>query len=75
MPARAKRSAILDALEMQGDEVHACLDRQTGEVVVLTDEELRGAERGDDLSRHPDWQRASIEQAPRPVRLRPRFTQ
>ena len=63
MPARAKLSAILEALEMQGDETHAFLDRQTGEAVVLTDEELRAAEDGDDTSDYPDWQKESIKQA------------
>ena len=63
MPARVKLSAILEALEMQGDEVHAFLDRQTGEVVVLTDEELRAGEDGHDLSHYPEWQRDNIEQA------------
>ena len=63
MPARVKLSAILEALEMQGDEVHAFLDRHTGEVVVLTDEELRAGEDGHDLSHYPEWQRDNIEQA------------
>jgi hypothetical protein len=63
VPARAKLSAILDALEMQGDETHAFLDRQTSEVVVLLDEELRAAEDGDDLSDYPEWQRDNIGQA------------
>jgi hypothetical protein len=64
VPARVKLSAILDALEMQGDETHAFLDRQSGDVVVLTDEELGAAEEEDaDLSDYPDWQREAIEQA------------
>lgn len=63
MPARVKLSAILEALEMQGDEVHAFLDRQTGEVVVLSDEELRAAEDGDDTSDYPDWQKEDLKQA------------
>jgi hypothetical protein len=63
MSARVKLSDILEALEMQGDETHAYLDRQTGEVVVLSDEELRAAEDGDDLSDYPEWQRGNIEQA------------
>ncbi len=60
---RARLSAIVEALEMQGDETHAFLDRQTGEVVVLMDEELGAAEEGADLSDYPDWQREAIEQA------------
>jgi hypothetical protein len=63
MPARVKLSAILDALDMQSDETHAFLDRQTGEVAVLSKEELRAAEDGDDLSGYPVWQRENIERA------------
>jgi len=63
VPARVKLSAILEALEMQGDETHAFLDRQTGDAVVLSDEELRAAEDGDDVSDYPEWQRDNIEQA------------
>jgi hypothetical protein len=60
---RARLSAIVEALEMQGDETHAFLDRQTGEVVVLTDEELGAAEEDADPSGYPAWQREAIEQA------------
>ncbi|MBE3069518.1 MAG: hypothetical protein IMZ66_04705 [Planctomycetes bacterium] len=67
MPARVKLSAILEALEMQGDETHAFFDRQTGDVVVLSDEELRAAEDGDDPSDYPEWQQDNIEQA-NPIR-------
>ena len=63
MPARAKLAAILDALEMQGDKTRAFLDRRTGDVVVLSDEELSAAEDSDDVSDYPEWQRDSIEQA------------
>ena len=60
---RARLSAILEALEMQGDETHAFLDRQTGQVPMLTDEELGAAEEDAALSGYPDWQREAIEQA------------
>jgi len=63
MPARVKLSALLNALEIQFDETHTYVDRQTGEVVVLSDEELRAAEDADDLSDYPEWQRENIEQA------------
>jgi hypothetical protein len=63
MPARVKLSAIMDALDMQSDETRAFLDRQTGEVAALSEEELRAAEDGDDLSGYPEWQRENIERA------------
>ena len=63
MPARVKLSDILKGLEMQGDEVHTFVDRQTGEVVRVTDEDAGAVEDGDDLSDCADWQKESIEQA------------
>jgi hypothetical protein len=63
MQPRVKLSAIVDALDMQSDETHAFLDKQTGEVVVLSDEELRAAEDGDDLDDYPEWQRENVERA------------
>ncbi len=63
VPPRVKLSAILDALEMSGEESHAFLDQERGEVVVLSDEELRGAEADDDPVNYPDWQRENIAQA------------
>jgi len=63
VPARVKLSDILKGLEMQGDEVHTFVDRQTGEVVRVTDEDAGAVEDGDDLSDCADWQKESIEQA------------
>lgn len=63
MPPRVKLSAIVDALDSIGDETQAYLDRQTGEVIVLMDEELSAAEDDDDPAEYPEWQRKSIEQA------------
>ena len=63
MPPQVKLSAILEGLEMQGDEIHVLFDRRKGEVLALSDEELRAADNDDDLSDYPDWQRESIEQA------------
>jgi hypothetical protein len=65
MPARVKMSDLVDGLEAQGDETHAFLDRQTGEVLLLMDEDL-GAddeEEEGDLSDCGEWERESIEQA------------
>jgi len=63
MPPNVKLSAIVEALEMQFDETHAFLDKQTGDVVVLSDDELRAAENDDDPADHPDWQRENVEKA------------
>ena len=63
MLPRVKLSTIIDALEMPCEESHAFLDKQTGEVVVLSDEELGAAENDDDIDDYPEWQRKNIEQA------------
>lgn len=60
---QVKLSSIVEALDIQNDETLAYLDRQTGQVLVVSDEDLRAAEDGDDLTDYPEWQRASIEQA------------
>lgn len=62
MPS-VKLSAIVEALDMQSDESHAFLDKQTGKVFSLSDEEIRAAEDDDDLSHYSEWQLENIEQA------------
>lgn len=56
-----KLSAIVDALQAPSDEVHAFLDKQTGEVFVLWDDEIRAVEDGEDLDDWPEWQEGDIE--------------
>lgn len=63
MPPHVKLSAIIDALETPSDETRAFLDTQTGQVLVLSDEELGAAEDGADLSDYPEWPQENIEQA------------
>ncbi len=60
---KPKLSSILEAMELSNDELHSYVDRETGEVVTLSDEELRAAEDEDDPSDYPEWQRESIERA------------
>ena len=61
--SRVKLSAILDGMETPFDETRALLDRTTGEVFSLSDEEFGAAEDGDDPEDYPEWQRESIERA------------
>lgn len=61
--ARVKLSAILEGMEMQSDETHALLDRRTGDVLFVSDEEFRAAEEDADPSDYPEWQRENIERA------------
>jgi hypothetical protein len=63
MPNRVKLSAIVEAMEMQFDESHSYLDKQAGEVVMLSDEELAAAEDQGDPADYPQWQQDNIELA------------
>jgi hypothetical protein len=58
-----KLSAILDFFEMQCDGMYPYLDKQAGDVFMLTDEDFDAAQDGDDPTEHPDWQQESIEKA------------
>jgi len=60
---RVKLSAVLEGMELQFDETHALLDRATGEVFSLSDEEFQAGEEDADPSDYPEWQRESIERA------------
>jgi len=63
MPAQVKLSTILEGLESQGDETHAYLDRQTGELLLLMDDEINAAEDDGDPADLPEWQRENVERA------------
>jgi len=63
MPLPVKLKAVVDALEMAGDENRNYLDKRTGEVVVLTKEEMSAAEEDEDPADYPDWQQESILKA------------
>jgi hypothetical protein len=55
--------AIVDALEIQGAETKSYLNRQAGEVVTVSREEMSAAEEGADLEDFPAWQQEMIRQA------------
>ena len=67
MPATAKLSDIVDALEMQFDEVPSFFDRETGNVETISHEFLREAEESDededDLADIPKWKKESAQLA------------
>jgi hypothetical protein len=63
MPLPVKLKDVIDALEMGGDENRNYLDKRTGEVILLTNEEMSAAEEEEDLTDYPDWQQESILQA------------
>jgi hypothetical protein len=56
-----KLSEIIMGLEFQNDQSESYLERATGRVVPISQEDIAAAEDEDDLEDYPDWQRESIE--------------
>jgi Uncharacterised protein family (UPF0158) len=54
---------VVEALESAGEEHTYYLDKRTGEIVLLTSEELQAAEEDELISEYPDWQRDSVLKA------------
>jgi len=57
---KVKLSDIIGGMELQFDEMTYFLNRQTGEVVGIQNEEFRAAEEDEPLENYPEWQRESI---------------
>ncbi len=58
-----KLSDIIEAIEFQMDESSAYLNKKTGEVVTVTQEDFEAAENQDALDEYPEWQHESIKTA------------
>jgi hypothetical protein len=58
-----KLNDVIEALEAAGEEHTHYLDRRTGEIVMITDEEMEAAEEDELISEYPDWQREAILKA------------
>ncbi len=61
MTKPAKLKDLADTLGMQFDESTTYYDCQTGELVFVTDEEMRAAEDEEPLDGAPDWEEDSVE--------------
>jgi hypothetical protein len=61
--AAVKLDDLINEIEIQMDETVTYINTQTGEVIVLSREEMRAAEDEEPLENYPDWQRENIEQA------------
>jgi hypothetical protein len=60
MTVPVKLSDIVEGVEFQSDERSSYVNTTTGEVVSITDEELRAAEHDAPLEDFPDWQHDAI---------------
>jgi len=58
-----KLNDVIEALEMAAEECAHYLDKRTGEIVMVTNEEMEAAEEDELISEYPDWQREAILKA------------
>ena len=56
MVLRVKLDDIIEGLECQSEESHSYLDKRTGKVILISDEELCTAENDEPIEDFPDWQ-------------------
>src|SRR5436853_971516 len=63
MASQVKLDGVVEALESAGDEHSFYLDKRTGEIVLITNEEMEAAEEDELISEYPEWQRESILKA------------
>src|SRR4029434_3280107 len=60
MTIQVKLQDVLEGMDFQSDEQSSFLNLTTGEVVAITDEELRAAEHDAPLEDFPEWQHDAI---------------
>lgn len=60
MSIRIKLTEIIDGMESQSDEASSFLNRKTGEVVLITDYEMRAAEDEEPIEDFPDWEQDQV---------------
>jgi hypothetical protein len=63
MSLPAKLKDVIDALEEAGYGHPHYLDRRTGQIFLITNEEMEAAEEDEPISDYPEWQRDSILKA------------
>ena len=54
---------IIDAMDFGTDEFHSYLNKKTGEIITITDEEINAIQNKDDWNNFPDWQREALTSA------------
>ncbi len=58
-----KLSDIIEAIAIQTDDSSTYLNKKTGEVVTVTQEDFEAAENQDALDEYPEWRHESIKTA------------
>jgi hypothetical protein len=60
MAIRVKLTDIIDGIECQSDENSSYLNKSSGEVVLISDYEMRAAEQNDPIDDFPDWEQDQV---------------
>jgi hypothetical protein len=60
MTPQVSLKAIIDEMDVPSEEHHAYLNKRTGELFTIADEEIGIIESGDTMQDYPDWQREAI---------------
>jgi hypothetical protein len=63
MALPVKLQDVIEAMDITGEEHSQYLDRRTGEIFMVTNEEMEAAEEDELISEYPDWQREGILKA------------
>ena len=63
MSNRVKLADIIDGMESQSDEFSAYLNKKTGEVVLVSDHEMRAAGQDDPIDDFPEWEQDQVRVA------------
>lgn len=53
-------SEIIDAIDIPNEELASYLNRKTGDIITVSEEEISAAEEEDPLDDYPEWQRDNI---------------
>lgn len=65
MKASVSLRAVIDGLQTVSSDIHAYLNPLTGELITLSDDDIRTVEREDDFSKYPDWQQEMLRDTAR----------
>jgi len=60
MPIPVSLAAVAEELELVGDAIHAYINRQTGELISLTVDDLATVEDGYDPEDYAEWERENL---------------
>jgi len=63
MPLPVRLKDVVDALEEAGDLISHYVDKRTGEIFMITEDDWRAAEEDELISEYPEWQRETILKA------------